>query len=93
LRESARKEFESARNERDPLIIARLLVVGQDALMQAQYKVDALKGDMTRKVGSSPVFFFLHCPSTLVLCSTGRSRKPALGFDDEKSLKCNRTAP
>jgi hypothetical protein len=50
LKESARKEFETARSERDPLIVARLLVVGQQALMEAQYKVDSLKGDMTRKV-------------------------------------------
>ena len=32
LRESARKEFEEARNERDPLIVARLLVVGSARL-------------------------------------------------------------
>ena len=50
LRQSARKEFESARDERDPLIIAKLLVVGQSALMQAQQKVDSLKFEMTRKV-------------------------------------------
>lgn len=39
LARSARQEFEAARNERDPELIARLLVVGNDALMQVQEKV------------------------------------------------------
>ena len=39
LRREARKEFEQAREERDPLIVARLLVVGRDCVMQTQYKV------------------------------------------------------
>ena len=39
LQESARKEFEQARYETDPLIVARLLVVGRDALMQLEDKV------------------------------------------------------
>jgi hypothetical protein len=41
LRREARKEFEQARAEKDPLIIARLLVVGRDCVMQTQYKVRA----------------------------------------------------
>ncbi|GAB5037808.1 Hypothetical protein NocV09_10900070 [Nannochloropsis oceanica] len=40
LRREARKEFEQAREERDPLIVARLLVVGRDCVMQTQYKFD-----------------------------------------------------
>lgn len=32
LRESSRKEFEQARHETDPLIVARLLVVGRQCL-------------------------------------------------------------
>ena len=39
LKESARKEFEQARYETDPIIIARLLVVGHDCVMQTQQKV------------------------------------------------------
>ena len=42
LQESARKEFEQARHETDPLIVARLLVVGRDALMQLEDKVSFL---------------------------------------------------
>jgi hypothetical protein len=34
LKKSARKEFEEARFEPDPLIISRLLVVGRDCLNQ-----------------------------------------------------------
>jgi len=36
LKAEARKEFEVARNERDPLIIARLLVQGNDCVRQIQ---------------------------------------------------------
>ncbi|CAM9452423.1 unnamed protein product [Ectocarpus sp. 4 AP-2014] len=32
LRESSRKEFEQARHETDPLVVARLLVVGRQCL-------------------------------------------------------------
>ncbi|CAN0016885.1 unnamed protein product [Ectocarpus sp. 6 AP-2014] len=32
LRESSRKEFEQARHEMDPLVVARLLVVGRQCL-------------------------------------------------------------
>lgn len=32
LKENARKEFEECRNEKDPLLIARLLFVGRDCL-------------------------------------------------------------
>lgn len=38
LKRSARKEFEEARHEKDPLIVARLLVVGRDCLQQTQNK-------------------------------------------------------
>jgi hypothetical protein len=41
LRKNARLEFEQARNEKDPLVIARMLVVGRDALNQATDKVFA----------------------------------------------------
>ena len=45
LQESARKEFEQARHETDPLIVARMLVVGRDCLMQLEDKVSFLCSD------------------------------------------------
>jgi hypothetical protein len=38
LKAEARKEFEAAREERDPLIVARLLVQGRDCVQQIQIK-------------------------------------------------------
>ena len=38
IRESARKEFEAARHEKDPEMITRLLVTGRDYLDQAMEK-------------------------------------------------------
>lgn len=38
LKQQARKEFEEARRETDPLIIARLLVTGRDCVQQVQNK-------------------------------------------------------
>lgn len=38
LRKSARDEFETAKQERDPLIVARLLVMGRDSLQKIQQK-------------------------------------------------------
>mmetsp|Transcript_48057 Transcript_48057/g.84218 ORF Transcript_48057/g.84218 Transcript_48057/m.84218 type:complete len:92 (-) Transcript_48057:91-366(-) len=38
LRQNARKEFEQARFERDPLVVTRLLVVGRDCLNQTADK-------------------------------------------------------
>ena len=38
IRESARKEFEAARHERDPEMVARLLLTGRDYLNQAMEK-------------------------------------------------------
>ncbi len=43
LRRHARKEFEEARHERDPLIVARLLVVGRDCLMNVQNRFNAME--------------------------------------------------
>ena len=40
LKKNARKEFEEARLERDPLIIARLLLVGRDCLNQSLERLD-----------------------------------------------------
>ena len=38
LRSSARSEFEQSRRERDPLVVARLLVTGRDCVQQVQRK-------------------------------------------------------
>lgn len=38
LREQARKEFDASRHEKDPLVIARMLVTGRDCLEQVQIK-------------------------------------------------------
>ena len=45
LRDNARKEFEQARHETDPLIVARMLVVGRDCLMQLEDKVSSPRSD------------------------------------------------
>ncbi len=36
LKREARKEFEAGKEERDPLIIARMLVTGRDCVQQVQ---------------------------------------------------------
>jgi hypothetical protein len=36
LKEEARKEFDASREEKDPLIIARMLVTGRDCVQQVQ---------------------------------------------------------
>lgn len=41
LRMNARKEFEAARYERDPVIITRMLFVGRDCLNQTMEKVSS----------------------------------------------------
>ena len=41
LRKNARKEFEAARFERDPLLITRMLFVGRDCLNQTMEKFSA----------------------------------------------------
>jgi len=38
LKKEARKEFEAAKEETDPLILARLLVTGRDCVQQVQNK-------------------------------------------------------
>ena len=46
LKAEARKEFEAAKQERDPLVIARLLVQGRDCVQQVQMKFN----DANKKV-------------------------------------------
>eukprot|EP00904_Undaria_pinnatifida_P008825 jgi/Undpi1/5072/HiC_scaffold_19.g08424.m1 len=50
LRESSRQEFEQARHETDPLVVARLLVVGRQCL-----------NDTIRGVSLSPGTVLLQC--------------------------------
>jgi hypothetical protein len=38
LKEEARKEFNAAKDETDPLVLARLLVTGRDCVQQVQNK-------------------------------------------------------
>lgn len=40
LRQNARKEFEQARYENDPIVVTRLLLVGRDCLNQTLYKFE-----------------------------------------------------
>ena len=40
LRYNARKEFEQSRHETDPLLIAKMLAVGRQCLLDTQYKFD-----------------------------------------------------
>jgi hypothetical protein len=52
LKENARKEFEQASYERDPVILARLLVVGRDALTKTMEKFvtkeQTIQNDITK---------------------------------------------
>ena len=41
LRRQARREFDEARQEQDPLIVARLIVTGRDCLHQVQERFNA----------------------------------------------------
>jgi hypothetical protein len=41
IRKQARQEFEEARRETDPLILARLIVTGRDCVQQVQNKFNA----------------------------------------------------
>lgn len=50
LRRSTRDEFEQARNEPDPLIVARLLVVGRQCLDQTVGKFEAAQRRIALKV-------------------------------------------
>ena len=52
LRRNARKEFDQAKFERDPAIIAKLLLVGRDCLNQSLWKLEdaamKLRNDIDR---------------------------------------------
>jgi len=53
LRREARKEFEAASVERDPLIVARLLVVGRDCLNQTNEKFAEAAQKMMDKIDAT----------------------------------------
>mmetsp|Transcript_14372 Transcript_14372/g.36396 ORF Transcript_14372/g.36396 Transcript_14372/m.36396 type:complete len:95 (+) Transcript_14372:113-397(+) len=53
LRRNARKEFEAAREETDPLIIARLLVVGRDCLHEVQHRFNAMEDAIRERVNKT----------------------------------------
>ena len=53
LRREARKEFEAASVERDPLIVARLLVVGRDCLNKTQEKFAEAANRMAKDIDAS----------------------------------------
>jgi len=50
LRESTRKEFEQARHEPDPLLVARLLVVGRQCLDSMVRKFEAAQRRIQSKI-------------------------------------------
>ncbi len=39
LKKNARNEFEQARNEKDPMLVARLILTGRDCLNETQAKL------------------------------------------------------
>jgi hypothetical protein len=50
LKKQARKEFEESRQEKDPLIIARMLVTGRDCLQQVQNKFNAATTEAWKRI-------------------------------------------
>jgi len=50
LRQSARKEFEEARHEKDPLVIARLLVVGGEAVEEVRRRIAEADGKIRDRI-------------------------------------------
>jgi len=55
LRKSARKEFEEARYERDPLLIARMLVVGRQCLHDAEKKFGTAQKKIVDRITDSRI--------------------------------------
>lgn len=50
MRQSARKEFEEARHEKDPLVIARLLVVGGEAVEEVRRRIAEADGKIRDRI-------------------------------------------
>ena len=53
LQESARKEFEQARDEPDPLMVARMLVVGRECLDKTVQQFEAAQKRIEAKVAQT----------------------------------------
>mmetsp|Transcript_7275 Transcript_7275/g.12689 ORF Transcript_7275/g.12689 Transcript_7275/m.12689 type:complete len:97 (-) Transcript_7275:118-408(-) len=53
LKRNARKEFEEARYERDPLIIARLIVVGNDCVQEVQHRFNSMEEAIKERVSKT----------------------------------------
>jgi hypothetical protein len=53
LRESARKEFEQARHEKDPLAVARMLVVGRQCVNETRLKFDDMEKQIRKHVDAT----------------------------------------
>mmetsp|Transcript_10016 Transcript_10016/g.11496 ORF Transcript_10016/g.11496 Transcript_10016/m.11496 type:complete len:103 (-) Transcript_10016:590-898(-) len=50
LKRSARKEFEQARHEKDPLIVARLVVVGQQCVNETRNRFNDMEEEIKNRV-------------------------------------------
>lgn len=50
LKENARKEFEQSREERDPLLVAKMLAVGRQCLLDTQYKFDQAELEIQKRI-------------------------------------------
>ena len=46
IKRSARKEFEVARHERDPVMISRMIVIGYDCIEKTKQKVPAIQNEL-----------------------------------------------
>lgn len=55
LRTSARKEFEGAREERDPETVARMIITGRDCVMQIHDMVRPTRAPRALVVGDVPL--------------------------------------
>lgn len=53
LRMNARKEFEQARFEKDPILVARLITVGRDSIVQITDKVAQQAQKMQSQIDQS----------------------------------------
>lgn len=53
LKRQARKEFEQGRNETDPLIIARMLVVGRDCADRIQRRFNEVESAIRARIDNT----------------------------------------
>ena len=55
LRESARKEFEEARHEKDPVIIMRLLVVGRQCVDETRRRFNDVENVIRKRIENTRI--------------------------------------